>query len=669
MCGITGIWNLDKKSENKHHLEAMTAMLEHRGPDDFGFYEGNNGEILFGHSRLSIIDLSGGHQPFLQKGSNNALVVNGEFYDYQQIRTNLICQGYEFQTKSDCEIAMPLYQQYGMDFIHHLRGEFAFAFFDNKEEKLILARDRFGIRPLFYTQDSRGNFYFASEIKALMAHPEVKREFDPKMLLNQCMHTMVPGTTAFKNIYALKPGTMLIIQKKSHKLEIKEECYWDFNFGEKDSYQNAKPAEYYIEEVQKKLIEAVQLRLVADVPVGCYLSGGIDSCSILGLANAFEQKSLRAYTISFDHDAYDELSIAKEMAKKTGAEQVVLKLKSDDLYGENYVKTLWHSERCFYNTLGVAKWHMSKRVHANKDKVVITGEGSDELFGGYPAFKLDFALRDPEGFGSAASEILEKNKMFVGHILSEKEMSHPGFESLCGFTPSWIQPWMMTLNAFTPLINQDVLNGPLKGYDPIQAIVDEIDASKLKNRHPLDAAQYTWVKTMLECQILNWGGDRVDMANSMESRPAFLDHHLAEFAATIPPKYRIHNGTEKYVLREAMKGILPEVLYKREKFAFMAPPAYTDKSKQGRILELAKNYSSSSDVQDLGFFDSAKIEEFFKNCFNSDSGPLATRNDILINHILGIQVLHKLFIQADLPQQAKEIRNKLIKESKWIRSS
>lgn len=665
MCGIVGIWDLQSNKNNQQYLEGMASMLYHRGPDDFGFYKNESGQLLFGHARLSIIDLEQGHQPLIDTNTKNALVVNGEFYDYQAIRTHLICQGYSFKTKSDSEIALPLFHRHGLDFVHHLRGEFAIALYDHEHERLILVRDRFGIRPLFYHINPNGSLYFGSEIKAILSHPSVPRKFSTPNLVHQMMQTMVPGTTAFEGIQAVEPGQMVIIEKKNNAFQVTHQTYWDMEFPHKDFYKDRKSPETYIQGVQEKLIESVQCRLVADVPVGCYLSGGIDSCSILGLANALEQESLRAYTISFDHDDYDELSIAKQMADKTKAEQIILKLNSDNLYGADYIKTVWHSERTFYNTLGVAKWHMSKRVHENKDKVVITGEGSDELFAGYPQLKLDFALHDPAGYGDTAKDILEKNKLFVGHILSETQQNHSAFDDLMGFTPSWIQPWMLTLKNASTLIHPDILS-QLKNYDPIAAIAQKMDKKALDNRHPLDCAQYTWIKTMLECQILNWGGDRVDMANSMESRPAFLDHHLAEYATRIPPNIRINGGIEKWVLREAMKGILPEVLYKRQKFAFMAPPAYTDPKKQLKIHQLKDQFLTDEAIDQVGFFSKDALNHFFSTCFSQKEASSSTRSDILINHTLGIHILHKLFIQNDLPQQAMDMRQQHIKGNKWI---
>ena len=290
---------------------------------------------------------------------------------------------------------------------------------------------------------------------------------------------------------------------------------------------------------------------------------------------------------------------------------------------------------------------MSRRVHECGYKVVVTGEGSDELFGGYPMFKRDmfkYGLTDEASQTKYQLALEQNNKIFKGAIIAENEMTHSAFETLCGFTPSWIQPWMQTLALARPLLHDDLLHD-IKDYDPIKAIADSLDKSMIENRHPLDISQYTWIKTMLECQILNWGGDRVDMANAMESRPAFLDHHVAELAATIPPKFRIKGNIEKWVLREAMKEILPETLYKREKFAFMAPPGHTEKKKQNALHDLFNEYLSDDKIEQAGLFDKTRLTQFIEN-YKNDTNPVSlVRKDALVNHLLGLHILHDHFIR------------------------
>jgi len=644
MCGIAGLWSPQYDENTPALTEKMADTLYHRGPDGRGFHHDPGNGLAMIHTRLSIIGLDSGDQPILGRDDDGTdglvLTANGEFYDYKRIRGLLRTDGFRFNTKSDSEIALKLYRKHGLDFVHHLRGEFAFTIFDEEKQQLIVVRDRFGIRPLYYHHGDNG-FFWASEMKAMLAHPDVPREVCPKAQLHQLMQVMVPGMTLFKQIHALKPGHMLIVSRKGDTFEIEEKRYWDAEFplnGEHDDLAD----EEHIENVRRALVESITLRLEADVPVACYLSGGIDSCSIIGMAAAIQQSPVKAFTISFDDARYDEAAIATEMAEMAGADQDILNIKAVDLYGENFEKAVYYSERTFYNTLGVAKMLMSEHVRKVGYKVVITGEGSDELFGGYAQFKADYFLHDPAYAETAAGEDMKKrNAIFSGSVLAERQISHPAFEEVMGFTPSWIQPWMLVLERVRPLLS-DEFKAKLGDYDPVAAIAHSLDRSMLDGRHVLDKCQYSWIKTMLEGQILNWGGDRVDMANSLESRPAFLDHHVAELALRIPPHVRIRDGVEKWVVREAMKNVLPEVLYKREKFAFMAPPAHTDKAKSDEIDKLIEKWLSSAEIAEHGIFDEAKLRASIDDYRKSDDHAQNTRKDIILNHAIALHAVEDL---------------------------
>lgn len=644
MCGIAGLWSPNYDAKTQAHTQVMADRMYHRGPDGRGFHHDPENGLAMIHTRLSIIGLDSGDQPIHGREDDGTdhmvLTVNGEFYDYKRIRGLLRTDGYSFSTRSDSEIAMKLYDKHGLDFVEHLRGEFAFALFDRAKQQLILVRDRFGIRPLYYHKGEKG-FFWGSEIKAMLAHPDVPREVCAKAQLHQMMQVMVPGMTLFEGIHALLPGHMLIVTRKGDDYDVEQRRYWDAEFPLEGQHDDL-PDEEHIENVRRALVESITLRLEADVPVACYLSGGIDSCSIIGMAAAIQQSPVKAFTISFDDARYDEAAIATEMAEKAGADQDILNIKAVDLYGENFEQAVYYSERTFYNTLGVAKMLMSKHVREVGYKVVITGEGSDELFGGYAQFKADYFLHDPAYAETAAGEDMKKrNAIFSGSVLAEKQISHPAFEEVMGFTPSWIQPWMLVLERVKPLLS-DEFKARLGDYDPVAAIAYSLDRSMLDGRHVLDKVQYSWIKTMLEGQILNWGGDRVDMANSLESRPAFLDHHVAELALRIPPHVRIRDGIEKWVVREAMKHVLPEVLYKREKFAFMAPPAHTDKAKAAEIDKLIEKWLSSAQIAEHGIFDEAKLRASIDDYRKSDDHAQNTRKDIILNHAIALHAIEDL---------------------------
>jgi asparagine synthase (glutamine-hydrolysing) len=564
--------------------------------------------------------------------------------------------GSRFRTKSDSEIILHLYPRFGLDeTIKRLRGEFAFALYDAKEDTLHLVRDRFGVKPLYYHL-SDDEVSFGSEVKVIMANPAVKRQIDDEGLLHQLMQLTVPGTTAFKGIQQVKPGHVVSFKRLKQGYQISEKKYWDFEFPEAEHHQRPVSEEESIEAVRSGLMEAVKLRLEADVPVGCYLSGGIDSCSILGLSSAMRQDPVKAFTIGFADKAYDETPIAQEMATATGADQDILRVNADHLYGY-FEKTLWHTERTIYNTLAVAKFLMSKHVRDIGYKVVVTGEGSDELFAGYPSFRQDLFLHGltdlPDDERKTWEAMLgESNALFKGAMLAANVHDDLYLSDRIGFTPSCLQPWLSCEKTARSVINKDRAS-IIENYKPGLAITETLDRNMLDKRHPLDKAQYVWSKTMLEGQILTWGGDRVDMANSMEARPAFLDHHLAETATLIPPLHRIKDRKEKYVLKEAMKGLLPKTLYEREKFAFMAPPATTNKSKWDAMLELATDYLTPEAISLSGLLDKDSIENIMSEALNENTDRARkVQLDAIINHMLGVQILHNQFIDTDIPKFA-----------------
>ncbi len=657
MCGIAGVFHADRaRPVDPDTLVAMAAIQYHRGPDGFGWKTMDG--VGMSHARLSIIDLDEerGRQPFVSRDGRWLLAQNGEFYDYKRLRADLTARGARFVTKSDSELVLHMAPRLGIDAtLEHLRGEFAFAVYDREEDELTLVRDRFGIKPLYYvaTDDA---LVFGSELKVLFAHPDVPRRFDPQGVYHQLMQTIVPGTTAFAGVRQVSPGHAVRVRRRDGRLTVEERRYWDIDFPEKGGHAKLSDDEC-VEAVRAGLLEAVQLRLEADVPVGCYLSGGIDSCSILGLASAAQQSPVKAFTIGFDSAEYDETPIAREMAEAVGADQDVLRLDATHLY-DHFEETLWHTERSIYNTLAVAKLLMSRHVRDAGYKVVVTGEGSDELFAGYPAFRNDLFLHGLDDLPEAdrrewEATLHEKNALFKGAMLAEDTVTDAALVDRVGFTPACLQPWLAASTHVPGILHPDIA-ADLAGYEPGRAIAEALDADAMKGRHPLDRAQYVWIKTMLEGQILTWGGDRVDMANSMEARPAFLDHHLAEVAATLPPTVRIKGRTEKWVLREAMRGLLPRVLYEREKFAFMAPPAHTDPEKWKAMQALADRHLSPGAIEAAGLLSAEGVARLFAQ-HDAPGTTVATRNtlDAVFNHMIGVQVMHAQLVAADIPAQAR----------------
>ncbi|MGH3773530.1 MAG: asparagine synthase (glutamine-hydrolyzing) [Pseudonocardiaceae bacterium] len=639
MCGIAGF--LDSKRlvpDADRQIGMMLATLAHRGPDSHGQCVDRESSAVLGHVRLAINDLSPtGNQPLVSPNGRHVLVVAGEVYGFRQARTLLTAQGEKFTSKSDSELILALYRRHGLDFVDHLRGEFAISLFDRESNRLILARDRFGVRPLYYYADQR-LVVWASEVKALLSHPAVPRQLCRRAAVHQLLQVMVPGTSAFERILAVPPGCLVVVDRDRHGLTLSRRTYWDLDFAHADNAGHADPAEH-VEAVREAVVDALAVRTEADVPVGVYLSGGMDSGALLSLANSVMQTSPRAFTLAFEDPAYDESPIARQVAAELGIDLSTRSITDDDLYGENYVRAVWHSERTFYNTLGIAKMHLSAFARSHGIRAVISGEGADELFAGYPAFAIDHAAES--GTPAAAREA---DALFVGAIVPATPRRHPAFERICGFTPAWVQPWISTWERVRPLLD-DGLTNELGDYDPLESVAESLDVSRIQGRRRLDIAQYSWIKTMLDGQILSWGGDRVDMANAVESRPGFLDHRVAEVAATVPPDYRIRNGREKWVLREAMRHVLPDVLYQRRKFAFMAPPAHRSPARADRLTQLAEQYLSPQRIDEVGICDPGRTRDFLDSALSVRDTATANEIDKVYNHLLGLHIVHDLFVR------------------------
>lgn len=659
MCGIAGIMHHQATQPiDPDRLVAMAAIQHHRGPDGFGWKTLPNSGVGFSHARLSIIDLNAtrGRQPFCTDDEQYMIAHNGEFYDYKRLRADLTTRGDRFTTKTDTELLLHLTKRYGLiDALPYLRGEFAFAMYEKAAERLTLVRDRFGVKPLYWTMTPEG-LVFGSEIKVLFAHPAVHRAFSDEGLYHQLMQTMVPGTTCFKGVHAVQPGQMVICERHDGRLQVRAATYWDMDFPQRGERPQRSEADT-IEQLRHHFVEAIQLRLEADVPVACYLSGGIDSCSILGVAAACQQSSVKAFTIGFDHGDYDESAIAQEMAAAVGADQDILRVQGSDLY-DHFARTIWHTERSIYNTFTVAKLLMSEHVQQAGYKVVVTGEGSDELFAGYPQLRLDMILHGMDEASPAERSELEtwlqeSNRLFKGNLLAQKRLDDPALTERIGFTPSSLQSWLSSAPQVMSLLQSDRQQA-LGDYSPGRAIAHTIDPQQLAGRHPLDKAQYVWIKTQFESQVLGWAGDRVDMANSMEARPAFLDHPLVEFAVTIPPSLRFRGQKDKYILRETMRELLPEALYNRQKFAFMAPPAHTDPAKQNAMMGLGNQYLSKDALLAAGLLDPTAVSSLFDRYRQAET-PLSeqVQLDAMINHLLSVQILHERFIAADIPKIAQ----------------
>jgi asparagine synthase (glutamine-hydrolysing) len=586
-------------------LERATLRLAHRGPDGQRTWLSDDRRVGLGHARLSIIDLATGAQPIAGEDEALQIVVNGEFYDFERTQRGLEGRGHRLRTRSDSEIALHLYEDFGTACLRHLRGEFAFVLWDGANDTLFAARDRFGIKPLYYTTH-RGTLYLSSEIKALLA-AGVPARWD-RAAFFQANHFLgtPPDDTLFEGIHPVPPGHYLLASGGQVRLV----RYWDFDYPAAVGARQAGPDAEYAERFRHALDEAVRLRLRADVPVGCYLSGGLDSCAVLGLAARHRAEPIRAFTLTFDRAGYDEGDIAHEMAEHAGADFHPIPIRHSDL-ADRFADAIWQAETLCFNAHGVAKYLLSRAVRDAGYKVVLTGEGSDEVLAGYPHFRRDLLLHNAQGQDAGAvRQLLEQlqanNAVSRGSLLSDGEA--PPLASVrraLGFVPSWLEAFATTGARLRALFAPDFAANFTR-RDPYRVFLNGLDvAGQLAGREPVSQSLYLWSKVALPGYILAVLGDRMEMAHSVEGRVPFLDHHVVELARDLPVAQKIRGMTEKYVLREAARPVLSATVYRRQKHPFLAPPAALAPGE--RLYELVQETLRGPVLASLPFYDRAKV--------------------------------------------------------------
>jgi asparagine synthase (glutamine-hydrolysing) len=601
MCGILA--GLVDRRVDGEQVERALSTLSHRGPDCTSRWMSDDGRWFLGHTRLSIIGLDNGTQPIANLDGSIRIVVNGEFYGYRAIRDRLRSEGFDFSTDSDSEILLHLYQREGMGAVDQLRGEFAAVIADHRNNALIAVRDRFGIKPLFYTVHE-GNVLFASEIKALLAMG-VPARWDRESVFQEAFLFRPAERTLFAGIFAVPPGHYAIAQRG----HVDVYPYWDSNFPTASALAEEDRSEAEIVSgFREVLADAVRERLVADVEVASYLSGGIDSCAVLGLAQQALDRPIRAFTLAFDDALYDESALAEEQAAHSGAVFQPIPVKSRDL-ADSYSDAVWHAETVFSNAHGVAKFLLSRAVRDAGIKVVFTGEGADEMLGGYPPFRRDVLLynsegQDPEVVERLLAEMRESNKATRGLLTSDAEPG-PELQSIArrlGWVPSWIEVFSHVGKRTASLMRDDFMSD-MSAFDPYELTLGRLPLTqRLKDRDPLNQSLYLWSHTMLHNFILNFLGDRMEMAHSIEGRVPFLDHKVAEFAAGIPVQMKVKGMREKHVLREATRDVIIDAVYNREKHPFTTPPA---QSHDDPMRALFSDVFASAALDDQPVFDPA----------------------------------------------------------------
>ena len=638
MCGIVGVFSRGEPV-SAAVLERATRTLYHRGPDGQRQWISPDRRVGLGHARLSIIDLTTGDQPIASEDGRTRIVVNGEFYGYEAIRQDLEARGHRLSTKTDSEIALHLYEDFGVHCLEHLRGEFALVLWDENRRRLFAARDRFGIKPLFYAWVGE-TLYLASEVKALFA-AGVPARWDEEGVF----HSMAFGghqmRTLYDGVLQVPPGYFMLVTEKHVQLN----RYWDFNYPAKDGGAPVRSDAEYAEEFRATLEEAVRIRLRADVPVGVYLSGGLDSCSVLGLAARHHPEPIKAFTLTFEDAAYDEGPIARDMAARAGAEFYPIPIGQRDL-ADAFADAIAQAETVCFNAHGVAKYVLSRAVRDAGYKVVITGEGSDEILGGYPHFRRDMLLynregQDPEEIRALLRWLDDHNKVSRGLLLPDGEVGDlDAVKRVLGYLPSWIETFSSRAVKLRPLLAgwfQEKYGHREGEYN----ILDDTDVlEQLRGRDALHQSLYLWSKTVMAGYILTMLGDRMEMGHSIEGRVPFLDHKLVEVIAQQPVNQKIRGMTEKFVLREAVKDVITDTVYRRQKHPFLSPPATLnpDDNFQTFVQDMLRGKA----MRALPFFDQGAVLAVLDKLPQMDAGE-RTAFDQLLMHIVSLCVLQGRF--------------------------
>ena len=642
MCGIVALFSgCDPISVPALHR--ATQSLYHRGPDGQRHWVSQDRRIGLGHARLSIIDLLTGDQPIANEDGRVRIVVNGEFYGYEAIQRELQESGHQLSSRSDSEIALHLYEDFGVQCLHRLRGEFAFVLWDETNRTLLAARDRFGIKPLFYTFH-KNTLYLASEVKALFA-AGVPARWDAESVYHSTEFGAHPVRTLFDNVFQVPPGHYLLATDKH--LQLKQ--YWDFDYPKTNGKVIQRSDAEYAAEFRHALDEAVRVRLRADVPVGCYLSGGLDSCAVLGLAAKHHPEPIRAFTLTFDHGDYNEEAEAKEMAAMVGAEFHPIPIRQDDL-ADYFPDAIFQSETFAWNAHGVAKYLLSRAVRNAGYKVVLTGEGSDEILGGYAHFRRDMLLynrngQDPATTASLLRNLEERNPVSRGLLLPDGE-ARPleNVKRLLGFVPSWIEAFSARSLKMQAVFSEDfgATIGVSESYQPLFSGLDV--GGQLTGRDPVHQSLYLWSKTVLPGYILNMLGDRMEMAHSVEGRVPFLDHKVVEVIRSQPVTQKIRGTTEKYVLREAVRDLITDTVYRRQKHPFLSPPATLNPRQ--KFSTYVQDTLRGPVLRSIPFFDQGRVIALLDGLDGMGQGPRIANDQVLMTLVSACVLQDRLRLAA-----------------------
>lgn len=642
MCGLAGILNLQSGAPVRTpELAAMLDPLASRGPDGRGTYLEEPEQLGLAHARLSIIDLAGGAQPIHNEDRTIWVVFNGEIFNYVELRAELEKAGHRFYTHTDTEVIVHLYEAHGLKFVERLNGQFAIALWDKPQRRLVLARDRAGILPLFHARDG-GRLVFASEVKSLLrglsSRPQLNRAALDQVFT---FWSTVGATTLFEGVEQLPPGHLLVAEDGRVRIE----RYWDWMFREPGDYRRGRVAELG-RELHDLLLDATRIRLRADVPVGAYLSGGLDSTALVALMCEGGVKP-NTFSLAFTDPALDESEHQLAAAAHFGVNHRTIRVDTDHIR-DGFVRTVWRAETPFLRCAPIPLMALSGLAHRSDCKVVMTGEGADEVFGGYDLFKeakiRRFWARRPDSVWRP--RLLQRLYPYLDITAARGQAYSEAFfgAGLAGVGSPFFahEPRWKTTAQGKALFSQETRER-INGQDPVAAFAGTLPAA-LGTWDPFNQAQYVEAKTLLAGYLLSTQGDRMLMANSVEGRFPYLDHRVIEFANALDPRLKMRVLNEKYLLKRALGPQLPPGIAARKKQPYRSPDS---KAFEGEGMGFVEDALAESSVRRAGYFDPQRVQLLWRKV--RAGRAVSYKDSMTFTGVLSTQVWHSLFVEGVTP--------------------
>jgi len=636
MCGINGIVfsRRSARTANAGLIERMRDTMTHRGPDEKGIFI--DGRVGLGHRRLSIVDLKTGQQPMFNDDRTCVIVYNGEVYNHLELRPELKDRGYTFRTTSDTETILKAYEAYGASCVDKFRGMFAFAIWDARSNELFIARDRLGVKPLYYANSDDGSFFFASEIKALLEAGAVKPELEYRALTDYLANHGTSGElTMFAGVKRLLPGHTLTFG--DDRVEINR--YWDISF-DRDAVSPRSDREW-IEEWSSLFTESVRLRLMADVPLGMFLSGGIDSSAIAAEMSRMVDGRVKTFSVAFEEREANELRYARLVSDRFGTDHHEV-IVSPHSFFEALPRLIWHEDEPIAHPSSIALNFVS-RLAAEHVKVVLTGEGSDESLAGYGRYAKTLTnIKYGKLFDKIAPEALRSHFAAAIEVLPlDSKIRHSLKKSFFVVEPTIESAYFDNFAVFSRSMQghllsattKDRLNGSADPYAEMSRLFNSLEGGEM-----LDRMLYTDTKTYLHELLMKQ--DQMSMAASIESRVPFLDHKLMEFTASMPLRMKLRRSKTKYVLRKAMKGVLPDEILTRSKMGFPVP---IGKWFRGQYRGIVDEYVLSERSLGRGIFDADAVRNLAERHMNGEN------HDERLWSLVNFEIWQRTFIDGERP--------------------